>query len=206
MSAPRIAVLDAGTYYHRTCIHAEALRACWDRVIYARELDDAQLDGCDALVVSCRTNPALLIPQRERLARFLASGRTVVAMGETDAHLWLDGVRWTPCEVNYWWWTQAGADSGLRLAAPAHALFGHIGLADATWHQHGSFQPPPGAVSLIDKVGAGSVLYEHDRGGAGRVVVTSLDPMYHHGSHFMPATGRFLRGFLQWLRASTKAF
>ena len=108
----------------------------------------------------CRTNPDLLVPHRERFARFLAAGKTLVAMGETGAHRWLDGVRWTDCEVNFWWWKTPGADSGLRLAHPAHSLFSHLTLADATWHQHGTFTPPPGARSLIDKAGAGSVLYE----------------------------------------------
>ncbi len=203
MRAPVIALLDGGTYYHHRTFHTEALRPYIDRAIYVRELDDAALADCDALIVGCRTNPDLLVAQRECFARFLAAGRTLVAMGETASHLWLEGVRWSPCEVNFWWWQQPGADSGLRLVAPQHRLFRHISLADATWHQHGSFQPPPGAVSLIDKVGAGSVLYEHDRGAAGRLIVTSLDPMYHHGSHFMPAASRFLQGFLPWLKAST---
>ncbi|HEY0296480.1 MAG TPA: hypothetical protein VGC69_14220 [Bordetella sp.] len=202
---PVIAALDAGTYYHHRTFHTASLRPCIDRTIYVRELDDAALRGCDALIVSCRTNPDLLAPHRERFARFLAAGKTLVAMGETGAERWLDGVAWTPCEVNFWWWKEPGADSGLRLAAADHPLFRYIGLADATWHQHGTFQPPAGAVSLIDKAGAGSVLYEHDRGGAGRLIVTSLDPMYHHGSYFMPATTRFLHGFLRWLKDSTPA-
>jgi len=29
--------------------------------------------------------------------------------------------------------------------------------------------------------------------------------MYHHGSYFMPAASRFLRGFLPWLKDSTPA-
>ncbi|WZB68307.1 TonB-dependent receptor plug domain-containing protein [Achromobacter xylosoxidans] len=97
----------------------------------------------------------------------------------------------------------AGADPGLRLAAPDHSLFRYLTLADVTWHQHGTYAPPPGAVSLVDKVGAGSVLYEDRCSTAGRLIVTSLDPMYHHGSYFMPATSRFLRGFLPWLKDST---
>lgn len=202
---PVIAALDAGTYYHHRTFHTPELTPYLDRFIYLPELDDAALADCDALIVSCRTHPDLLVPHRARFARFLASGRTLVAMGETGSHRWLDGVHWTDCEVNFWWWTTPGADSGLRLAQPAHPLFSHLTLADATWHQHGTFTPPPGAVSLIDKAGAGSVLYEDRHSTAGRLIVTSLDPMYHHGSYFMPAASRFLRGFLPWLKASTPA-
>lgn len=202
---PVIAALDAGTYYHHRTFHTLELMSYLDRHLYLPELDDAALAGCDALIVSCRTNPDLLVPHRERFARFLAAGKTLVAMGETGAHRWLDGVRWTDCEVNFWWWKTPGADSGLRLAHPAHPLFSHLTLADATWHQHGTFTPPPGARSLIDKAGAGSVLYEDRHSTPGRLIVTSLDPMYHHGSYFMPAASRFLRGFLPWLKASTPA-
>lgn len=202
---PVIAALDAGTYYHHRTFHTPELMPYLDRHLYLQELDDAALAGCDALIVSCRTNPDLLVPHRERFARFLAAGKTLVAMGETGAHRWLDGVRWTDCEVNFWWWKTPGADSGLRLAHPAHPLFSHLTLADATWHQHGTFTPPPGARSLIDKAGAGSVLYEDRHSTPGRLIVTSLDPMYHHGSYFMPAASRFLRGFLPWLKASTPA-
>ncbi|MFY3649497.1 hypothetical protein ACOTEO_05350 [Achromobacter xylosoxidans] len=202
---PVIAALDAGTYYHHRTFHTPELTPYLDRFIYLPELDDAALADCDALIVSCRTHPDLLVPHRARFARFLASGRTLVAMGETGSHRWLDGVHWTDCEVNFWWWKTPGADSGLRLAQPAHPLFSHLTLADATWHQHGTFTPPPGAVSLIDKAGAGSVLYEDRHSTAGRLIVTSLDPMYHHGSYFMPAASRFLRGFLPWLKASTLA-
>jgi hypothetical protein len=72
-------------------------------------------------------------------------------------------------------------------------------LADATWHFHGYFAPPPGARSLIDLVGGGSILYDDTESYGGRAIVTSLDPFYHHGSHFMPATTRFLDRFLSWL-------
>ncbi|MGZ0106940.1 hypothetical protein [Achromobacter xylosoxidans] len=202
---PVIAALDAGTYYHHRTFHTPELTPYLDRFIYLPELDDAALADCDALIVSCRTHPDLLVPHRARFARFLASGRTLVAMGETGSHRWLDGVHWTDCEVNFWWWKTPGADAGLRLAQPAHPLFSRLTLADATWHQHGTFTPPPGAVSLIDKAGAGSVLYEDRHSTAGRLIVTSLDPMYHHGSYFMPAASRFLRGFLPWLKASTPA-
>jgi len=202
---PVIAALDAGTYYHHRTFRTPELMPHIDRTIYIRDLDPAALEGCDALIVSCRSNPDLLTQHRELWRRFLAAGKTLVAMGETHSERWLDGVRWTPSEVNFWWWKEPDADSGLRLAAPEHPLFRYLTLADATWHQHGSFAPPPGALSLIDKAGAGSVLYEDRCSTPGRLIVTSLDPMYHHGSYFMPASSRFLRGFLPWLKDSTPA-
>jgi hypothetical protein len=35
----------------------------------------------------------------------------------------------------------------------------------------------------------------------GTLLMTTLDPTYHYGSYFMPATERFLDGFLPWVRA-----
>ena len=46
-----------------------------------------------------------------------------------------------------------------------------------------------------------ALLYVDEVTTPGRMIVTSLDPCYHHGSHFMPATTRFLAAFLPALRA-----
>ncbi len=34
---------------------------------------------------------------------------------------------------------------------------------------------------------------------AGTIIVSTLDPISHYGGYFMPATGRFLDGFLPWV-------
>ena len=40
----------------------------------------------------------------------------------------------------------------------------------------------------------------HGRRLGTRLIVSTLDPFYHHGSNFMPATTKFLDGFLPWAR------
>lgn len=195
----RLAALDSGTYYHHRSLHGERYGRYFDRIIYARRLCERDLDDIDVLLVTCRTDPVLLVPLRDLFARFLARGGTIVAMGSTGPHQWLPGVVWHDTPTNFWWWKEGGS-LGLACASPGHPLFGAIALADATWHYHGWFEPPPGAVSLIDAAGAGSILYEDRATTPGRMIVTSLDPMYHHGSHFMPATTRFLDGFIPFLK------
>ena len=64
--------------------------------------------------------------------------------------------------------------------------------------------PPEGAEILIRDADGLPLLYVDAVSTAGRMIVTSLDPCYHHGSHFMPATTRFLAGFLPSLRALAK--
>lgn len=195
-----VAALDAGTYYHHRTFHTPGMQDCIDYTVYVRELDAAALAQCDVFIVSCMSPVEALVQQRGLFAAFLAQGKTLVVMGANGTEQWLDQVRYVESPVNFWWWKEPGADSGLRLVAPQHELFRYITLADATWHQHGAYVLPPGAVSLIDKAGVGSVLYEDNDSTPGRLIVTSLDPMYHHGSHFMPATTRFLNGFLPWLK------
>ncbi len=195
----RIAFVDGGTYYHHRTLNDPELACHFTGSIYAPELATADLARYDALYIASRQDPENLIAAREAIGRFLADGKLVAVMGDNRAEDWVPGVKWTPTVVNFWWWLTPGADSGLRLAAPEHGLFRHIGLADATWHRHGVLCPPPGAVSLVDAEEGGSVLYDDTHTTAGRLIVSTLDPCYHHGSYFMPATTRFLRGFLPWL-------
>lgn len=197
-----LAVLDAGTYYHHRTIYEPRYRDFFDEIIYTRDLPEADLTGVDTLLVSCRTDPSVLRPRREQIADFLANGKTVVAMGSTGHPDWLPNVNWTDTPTNFWWWKEGGS-LGLHVTAPDHPLFDHITLADATWHHHGHLIVPEGAVSLIDVGDLGSVLYDDTVTTPGRMIVTTLDPMYHHGSHFMPATTRFLDGFLPWLKGMT---
>jgi hypothetical protein len=195
----RIAALDSGTYYHHRTLYEPRYRDFFDGVIYTRELGDTVLEDYDTLIVSCRTDPSVLRPHREKFRQFLESGRTLVIMGSTGPAEWISGIEWHFTPTNFWWWKEGGS-LGLHVTAPDHPLFDHITLADATWHHHGHLIVPDGAVSLIDVGDLGSVLYDDTVTTPGRMIVTTLDPMYHHGSHFMPATTRFLDGFLPWLK------
>jgi len=195
----RLAALDAGTYYHHRTLYEDRYKHFFDEIIYARHFADADLSDIDVLLVSCRTDPILLVPNRDKIADYLEAGGTVVAMGSTGPHQWLPGVEWTDTPTNFWWWKEGGS-LDLTVRAPDHDLFDHITLSDATWHHHGYFAPPEGAETLIDAGDAGSVLYDDRVTTPGRMIVTALDPMYHHGSYFMPATTRFLDGFLPYLK------
>ena len=48
-----------------------------------------------------------------------------------------------------------------------------------------------------------ALLYADTVSTPGTLIVSTLDPMSHYGSHFMPATERFLDGFLPWLGQTT---
>lgn len=200
--AGRIAVLDDGSSYHHFTLTDPTLSPFWDARIRLRGMRTADLAGFDTVVVPCRTNPERLAAAAPLLRSVLERGDRLVAMGETEPETWLPGIARTPMPTNFWWWLEKDGDLGLSLVAPEHPLFDHIDLAAATWHLHGRFDPPAGAVSLIDTREGGSILYEDRVSWPGTLLITSLDPVYHHGSFFMPAASRFLKGFWAYLRAS----
>lgn len=201
----KIAILDGGAYYHHFAINTPAFRPYFDQIIYAPDLPSTSLDAFDVLIVIDRLNPDLLRQHAERLLAFADQGKTLVVLGEVEAHTWLPGAEWVSRPTNFWWWLDKNGDSGLRLAAPNHDLFNYLSLSDAIWHYHGLFLPPAEASKLIvlDETMTGgeadTILYEDRVSTNGRFLVTCLDPFFHHGSNFMPATTRFLSGFLAWL-------
>ncbi len=201
-----LAVLDGGTYYHHETIHGARYRGLFDRSIYIPELAPADLDGVALLIVPDRSPPDLLCRHAGLFGAFLQRGRTLVVLGENAAETWAPGVVWSPRPTNFWWWLQPGAVSPQRLERPDHELFRFVSFRDSIWHFHGVLQPPCGAETLIavpadaDGYDGGALLYDDRVSTRGRLLVSTLDPFYHHGSRFMPATTRFLDGFLPWAR------
>lgn len=195
-----ILAVHAGAAYHCEALEAPRYARFFDRLVRPEELDRVALSEFDVVLVPCRTPASRMAPHRERLAAFLDAGGCVAAMGETDQERWLPGICFTRRPTNWWWWLEPSASLGLTIANPDHHLFQRVAPDDIAWHLHGAFDPPPGACSLVEDSDGRSILYIDEVTTRGRMIVTSLDPFYHHGSHFMPAATRFLDGFLPWLK------
>lgn len=207
-----LAVVDGGTFYHHAAIHGPRYRDCFERTIYLRDLTPQALEGVTVLIVPDRINAAVLRSRRQVLIDFANAGRTLVVFGENEAHTWLPGVNWSSRPTNFWWWLQKDAEPPSRLAAPNHELFAAVSFANTIWHFHGVLTPPPGAEAMIDvaadphgRDSGGALLYDDRVTTKGRLIVSTLDPFYHHGSGFMPATTAFLDQFLPWARARSRA-
>ena len=198
---PSLTAIDGGTYYHHRTLFEPPFDTFIDAAVYIREVPPAAFDDADIILVPCRSNPDLLAPLAERLGAFMASGGTLVAMGETFPERWLPGIVATSVETNFWWWLEPGADLGVRLTG-AGGLGDFLAPDALSWHIHGLYTLQDGQMSLIEADGA-CLMFEEPR-GAGRLIATTLDPCYHHGSYFMPATTRFLAGFLPWLKAQDR--
>lgn len=202
---PKLIALDGGTGYHKATFDDPTIARHIDEVIYIRDFCDDDLVDAAGLIIPCRTTPEVVVPHTERILGFLKRGGMVVAMGDTGQNQWLPDVSLTPVETNFWWWLEPGADLGLEITDQSHDMFAEMGKSDVSWHLHGLFDVPEGAKSLVDYRDGRSVLYEDTQNYAGHLIVTSLDPMYHHGAYFMPATTRFLYGFIPWIRRTLDA-
>jgi len=194
------AVYSGSALHHRALTTPKYARHLTGGLLYLPELATTDLTGYDAVIVPERMHRGLLTAAAPRILELLDAGRTVVACaGGEPVPEFLPNVVWEHRPTNYWWWLERGADLGLCSPTPEHSFFDHLALRDCTWHYHGALTAPPGADVLVALPSGEALLYVDRVSTPGTLVVSTLDPMSHFGSHFMPATERFLDGFLPWL-------
>lgn len=193
-----LAGLYGGSAPHRRTFLESEYARFFDDVIYLLDVADADLESFDGLVIPSRLHIGQRNAHGDHLRAFLERGGDVITFGQ-QPDPWLPEIEWTHRPTNFWWWRDPDGDSGLRFPRPEHAFFDHVPPDDCVWHFHGSFDPPAEADVLIQDDAGGAVLYIDEETWSGRTIVTTLDPTYHFGSHFMPATDRFLSNFLPWL-------
>ncbi|WP_375552392.1 hypothetical protein [Rhodophyticola porphyridii] len=202
-----IAAIDGGMSYHTRTLRRGKYARLFTSLIRPSDLGATDLGAFPTLLVPCRTNGQRLAGARAQLAAFMEAGGFLVVMGETRPDLFLDGVAVDPVPTNFWWWLENEGDLGLRITAPDHPLMSRLSQADLTWHVHGTLRLTGGGDTLAawHEGAAGGPILIDSRRGRGRLLITTLDPIYHHGSGFMPATTRFLDVFLPWLAEETAA-
>jgi hypothetical protein len=204
----RLAAVYGGSAPHHRALNEPKYATWLAGSIYLPELPDADLSEYDGVIVPERLHAGRLHAARPRLLEVLDRGGTVMLFGEQSVCArhpqgWLPGLDWEHRPTNYWWWLQPGATSGLQAHHPDHDLWRHLTLDDATWHQHGIYRAPAGADVLISTDEGAAILYIDHVSTPGILIVAALDPMYHYGSYFMPATERFLDRFMPWLAEGT---
>lgn len=196
----RVLAIHPGTFFHIESLEAPRYAGYFDRLVRPEDLGPVRLEDFSIVLIPCRTPADRMVEHAAKLRAYLDQGGTVIATGENDWALYLPAVQFTPQPTNWWWWLTPGADLGVSITAPEHALFKRLGRDDLSWHMHGWFDVPEGAEVLAVNESGKPILYIDSVTTKGRMILTSLDPFYHHGSHFMPATTRFLDGFLAWMR------
>ncbi|MGQ0480613.1 MAG: hypothetical protein ACT4O0_06235 [Pseudonocardia sp.] len=198
------AVYGGSAQHHRSLTHPKYAPHLTGGLVYLPELADTDLTGYHGLVIPERVHRGRLDAAADRILELLDAGGTVFAFsGGEPPPEFLPGVSWQHRPTNFWWWLDPGADLGLRSPSPDHSLFDHLSVRDCTWHYHGVLEPPAGAEVLVSLPSGEALLYVDQVSTRGTLVVATLDPLSHFGSHFMPATERFLDGFLPWASAIT---
>ncbi|MGH3801361.1 MAG: hypothetical protein ACRDTD_14740 [Pseudonocardiaceae bacterium] len=193
------AVYGGSAQQHRALTAPQYARHLTGGLVYLPDLADTDLTGLAGLVIPERMHRGLLTQATDRVRELLDAGGTVIAFsGGEPLPEFLPGVRWEHRPTNYWWWLEPGAELRLRAPNPEHPLFDRLSLRDCTWHYHGVLDPPRGAEVLVTLASGEALLYVDQVTTPGTLIVATLDPISHYGSYFMPATERFLDGFLPW--------
>lgn len=194
----KIAALYSGNSAHYRTFHEPKFAQHISKVIYLPEFLDTDISEFDVLIVPSQLNSHLLLKSAQKIREFADEGKIVVAFGPQPWD-WLPNQNWEERPTNFWWWLEENADSGLRTKNEDHPFYDFFTLETCTWHQHGVFWPPAHATTLIATEDNGSVLYIDEESTKGTWIITTLDPDYHFGSYFMPATERFLEALFPWL-------
>ncbi|WP_433657195.1 hypothetical protein ACQPW1_37325 [Nocardia sp. CA-128927] len=202
----RIVFVYGGTHAQLATLADPALAPYRIQPVHVRELTTDAVADADVVVVSDRLRPDLLIPRAPALLAGLDRGATVVVFGVNSVGDWLPGVREESRPTVFWWW-RTGEDHRIRLREPGHPAWPLFAERAVIWHYHGVLEPPTGAVSLVDLETVtgerdGSLLYIDEISTPGRLLVTTMDPVYHHGSGFMPGATQLLYSALQWATRS----
>jgi hypothetical protein len=199
----KIAILYAGHSFHHEFITSEKYRSLFEGVIYVFDLPTTDLSSYDILIVPARTHQEFLYEHRHKLLEFLHAGKWLISFGEIFRP-WLPNTGWEFCKTNFSWWIKEGGELPLDLPEPNHSLFKYITLDDARWHYHGVFWPPEGARVILENEYGGAIIYEDDVSYPGKLIATTLDPIYHIGAGFIPKVETFLDGFLKWIQEEYK--
>lgn len=198
-----LAFVHSGSYFHLADLADPAIAAFNPRPVYAPDMQPGELATADAVYLGCRQHPEVMARMAPEILAVLARpGTKVVIGGENQVGSWLPGVREEYRETVFWAW-RTGQDTTRRLVHPEHAMWRHLNRAAVDWHHHGALYPPEGATPLVIlNEGAeetGCIIYHDAASFAGQVVVTTMDPSYHHGSYFMPGATQLLYRLLRWL-------
>ncbi|MGW1742004.1 hypothetical protein ACWCPQ_24725 [Nocardia sp. NPDC001965] len=200
--ASGIVLLHGGSHAQLATLADPALAPYRIRPVHIRTGAPDEITGAEVIVVADRLRPDLLRRWTEPVLTGLERGATVLVFGENECGRWLPGVREQARPTVFWWW-RTGEDHRLRKLEPGHPAWEFFADRSVIWHYHGVLEPPAGAVSLVDLyteegVRDGSILYLDETSTAGKLLVTTMDPVYHHGSGFMPGATQLLYSALHW--------
>ena len=205
-TTPRIGLLHAGTFPALRTLEDPALQPYRVEGIYLPDADPAGLRELDVLIVGDRLHPGVRSRFEPAIREALQDpGKTIAVLGENSVQDWLPGVGYSFRPTVFWAW-RTGTDTGTRLRLPEDPLWEFFTRRAVDWHHHGLLHPPSGARSLVtmeeDGTDSGALLFIDEVNQPARLLVTTMDPVYHHGSGFMPGATQLLYSILRGATAA----
>lgn len=176
-----------------------------DDMLYLRELDRYRLDDYGAIVIPDFSDEGLLRRHADRINAYLAGGGFLIVFEPARIDRWLTAVKVTWFDrrtVDWKWWMKPGGRLEVYQPEPRHGMAEAIPLADMSWHFMGAYEFVEGATPILNiDDDEGCLMFDIRLPSGGRLIASTLDPHWHNGHRFMPATTRFLDGFYPWLSA-----
>lgn len=196
----KIAALDSGTAYHISSFYTKPFKDFLYKTIYLPNLDIDDLKDVDILIVSCSSSVEQILKHKNIFYEFLAKKKFLVVMGRNEAQLWLNDVVFADLPFNFWWWLDKNNKIDLKPACLDYGLFKYIDFKDMVWHYHGGYEKIKGCISVIEHISLDkSIFLEMPDYYGGRLILTSLDPFFHHGNFFMPNATKLGGALLKYL-------
>ncbi|OZI12645.1 hypothetical protein CEW92_05685 [Bacillaceae bacterium SAS-127] len=195
----KTAILHNGYSFHSRFFQLEEYQSYYNDILSLRCLHQYDLDQYDVLIIPARMTPRLLLRYQALLLNFFKKGKTVIVFGEV-VDRWLPKVEWKHIPVNFSWWVEKGGDLPLELCHTEHSIFQYITMQDVKWHYHGTLQPPAEAISLVNTPDGRSIFYIDEHTYGGRLIMTTLDPIFHLGLGFIDQAKDFFPHLMQWLK------
>ncbi len=177
-----------------------------DALVYVSNVPSVDLSQYSVLIIPDQHDASYFTAAIKRqINDFIAQGGFLVAFSLDGKEQWIEALDVTFVQhpnKDWHWWMRANPYIEIKCVNPETSLNNAIPLKNMGWHWMGVYQTnDASAVSYVNTDDdSGSLLLDFPGlPNGGRVLISTLDPHYHNGARFIPATTAFLKGFYPWL-------
>jgi len=181
-----MAGLYSGVHFQRA-FYADPEFGSGFAVLPVWELAATNLLDHEGLWIPRESNQNVLMANRDKLARYLIDGGTIVCFDEVNQP-------WLPVRT---WRLRPARMETLRVAD--HPAVANLTPEQVRWHSHGAYDPDPKATTLIDDGRGAVILFLDEASFPGALMAGTLDPDCHVGFG-AERTRPLLRAILAWVR------